>query len=158
MTRQTRRRLEREALKVGTAKMILDDKAKEDRLTDVDINYYGFLHGKTRRLRDEITRLDKQEPDMNKVLLRHVTGDLFSDRQKFWLRMDNKMRGVILSSVVLPVDEFSMDLPSDKLLNPERKAETKKPIEQLSDDQRKKPVSPQMMPVDEAFTALEGGS
>lgn len=100
---------------------------------------------------------------MNRTLLKHVTGNLYSDSQKLWLRLDNQMIGVILSSVVRPVDEFSMALPSDKPLKP-REDKIEGPIQDkdgfvrvLSEDQIGKPVAI----VDDknlALNALSSGS
>ena len=87
---------------------------------------------------------------MKKVLLKQIYGNLFSDSSNHWLRMEDKMIGIILSHVVRPVDEFSMALPSDKQLKPEA-------AQNLSPDQKMKPVAI-TNDNDAALAALEGGS
>lgn len=93
-----------------------------------------------------------------KTLLKRVAYDLYSDSQNFWLERNGIMHGIIVMPAARPAREFEVLPQQTKASEENETANFKKPIEQLSEDQRKKPIAPQVAPVDEAFTALEGGS
>ena len=92
-----------------------------------------------------------------KTLLKRVAYDLYSDSQNFWLERNGIMHGILIMPAARSAREFEV-LPQQTKTSEEEKEQIKTPIEQLSEDQKEKPVSPQLGPEDEAYNALFAGS